>query len=358
MVRLWTQQCRHRVAKYWYRGNARVVEKASVCAAPCHSVQRYGLDRLNTSPCSEVVSQNAAGAQGVLSGVEAVTTMMILNPQRKGSGSKTTANSAPNGDSEVEYNGYIQVFMKPLEQGNYSVILGWLGVQKMSPRQMGLLYSLTAVTASVILYQLLFGELGFLFHRLCALIVPIFSVTCAFYWLALYFRKSWSTTSIYVLFCSCFVGEFTGQVLCNSSSDHYITQPFLAFTVLVAVSTASIFSTLETTHSTFVIIFVSFIRFLSCTALSGLPQVLRPFLAYFSGIVGVIGAKYMETVFKPPVTTNLMTQDGKIPVIKRRRSSASASHAFTTHRAGRRTSLPALIQKCQVRSDLESVSVM
>ena len=265
------------------------------------------------------------------------------------SGSKSSRNEAAKEGEEAENNGYIQVFMKPLEQGNYNVILEWLGLSnvKLSPQQVGWAYGIGFVMVSVFVYQLIMSDLGYMFHRLCGLLVPIFSIVCSFYWLALYFRKSWSTTSIYILFCACFAGEFLSQCICDTSKDNYISQPILSFGVLLAVSLASLFSTLETVHSTAVIAFVSFIRFLACTTLTDLPQILRPFLAYFSGIVGVIGAKYMETVFKPPVT-NLMTQDGKIPVIKRRRSSSSTAHNFSTHRSGRRTSLPALIQKSQV----------
>ncbi|XP_059141069.1 cGMP-inhibited 3',5'-cyclic phosphodiesterase 3A-like [Physella acuta] len=54
----------------------------------------------------------------------------------------------------------------------------------------------------------------------------------------------------------------------------------------------------------------------------------------------------METVLKPQIQ-NFTTQDGKIPVIKRRRSSSSSAHTFSAHRSARRTSLPALIQKSQ-----------
>ena len=243
---------------------------------------------------------------------------------------------------EVENNGYIQILVKPLEEGNYSVILGWLGLSdvKLTHQQVLMGYTLGMVIAAVLLYQMLLSDLGFVFHRLTGHVVPIFSVGCAFYWLALYFRKSWSTTSVYVLFCACFAGEILGQFLCDSSGDAYITRPVLALIVLLAVSGASVFSSLETVHSTVVILMVSLSRYLACTTLTDLPQALRPLTAYFCGVAGVIAAKYMETVFRPPAT-NFMTQDGKIPVIKRRRSSASSGQNLP--RVGRRTSLPALI---------------
>ncbi len=286
---------------------------------------------------------------------------------RSRSGSSRGSRNGEKDEEEVDNNGYIQIFIKPLEQGNYSVVLGWLGLStvRLSRQQIGLVYGLGAVILAGMLYHLFLSDLGFLFHRICGHIVPIFSVGCAFYWLALYFRKSWSNTSVYILFCACFAGELLGQCVYDGpgagtahsppsqsptpGEDPYITRPLLALAVLLAVSLASVFSTLETVHSTFVIVFVSLTRYLACTALTDLPQTLRPFLAYFSGIAGVIAAKYMETVFKPPVSNYSMTQDGKIPVIKRRRSSSSATHGMSTHRVGRRTSLPALIHsKSQV----------
>lgn len=250
----------------------------------------------------------------------------------------------------MENYGYLKVLMKPLvEQGNCKILLSWLGLSnvQLTPQQLAWAYGIGLISLLVVVYQLIMRDLGYLFHRFCALLIPIFSIVCSFYWLALYFRKSWSTTSIYILFCACFAGEFLTQCICDTEKENYISQPILSFGVLLAVSMASLVSTLETIHSTAVIAFVSFIRFLACTTLTDLPQILRPFLAYFSGIVGVIIAKYMETVFKPP-NSNLITPDGKIPVIKRRRSSTSTVHNFSTHRSGRRTSLPALIQKNQV----------
>jgi cGMP-inhibited 3',5'-cyclic phosphodiesterase A len=274
------------------------------------------------------------------------------------SGSNRSNRNGDKDDEEIENNGYIQIFIKPLEQANYSVIFGWLGLStvKLSRQQVGCVYGAGVLLVAALLYHLLLTDLGYLFHRICGHIVPIFCVGCGFYWLALVFRKSWSNTSVYILFCACFAGELLGQFVCDGTDsstassapspgeDPYITRPLLALAVLLAVSLASVFSTLETIHSTFVIVFVSLTRYLACTSLTDLPQTLRPFVAYVSGIAGVIAAKYMETVFKPPVNNyNNMTQDGKIPVIKRRRSSSSTAHGLSAHRVGRRTSLPALI---------------
>ena len=271
---------------------------------------------------------------------------------RRSSAVRVPRNDDDLDEEEVENNGYVQVFVKPLDSGSYSMVLGWLGLGnlKLTQQQITVAYTLSGIVGAVILYQVLFSDLGYLFHRICSLIIPIFSVGCAFYCIALYLRKTWSTTSVYILFCACFAGEFLGQCMCDSSKENYITQPLLCLIVLIAVSIAGIFSTLETINSTGIIVFVSFVRFLACTSLVDLPQTLRPFVAYFSGVAGVIAAKYMETVFKPATNNGFITQDGKIPVIKRRRSSSSTAQggSFSRH-ASRRTSLPALIHSKQVR---------
>ncbi|BFZ25003.1 hypothetical protein BsWGS_28043 [Bradybaena similaris] len=288
-------------------------------------------------------------------------------------------NDAEKEDEESENNGYIQVLVKPLEQGSCSYLFKWLGISKsnFSAQQLGVCYGATAIASSVLLYQLLRCDVGILFHRLCSLVVPMFSILCAFYWLSLYFRRTWSNTSIYLLFCSCYVGEFFAQIFLrdwgedvnsadaltdgggagdsedgdkySASLSNYTTQPLVIVCVLLFISVASVFSSLETSHSAGVILLVSFTRFLACSSMQDVPFGLRPFIAYTCGFAGNVVAKYIETVLRPQIQ-NFTTQDGKIPVIKRRRSSSSSAHAFSAHRSARRTSLPALIQKSQSSS--------
>ena len=285
---------------------------------------------------------------------------------------------------DSENNGYIKIFVKPLEQGSFGYLLKLLGVNKrnFSTQQLGVCYCAAAVTSTVLLYQLLRCDVGILFQRLCYLLVPMFSIMCAFYWLSFCFRRTWSQTSVYLLFCSCYLGEFFAQIffrdwwgennVSSSSvsspglgqpnpSDHHdggelkvlpnhTTQPLVIVFVLFSISIASVFSSLETAHSAGVILLVSFARFLSCSMLQDVPNGLRPFIAYSCAFAGNVVAKYMETVVKPQILQNVASPEGKIPVIKRRRSSTStaAHHSFAAHRAARRTSLPALIQKTQV----------
>ncbi|ESO83447.1 hypothetical protein LOTGIDRAFT_169313 [Lottia gigantea] len=270
-------------------------------------------------------------------------------------------------EEETENNGYIQVFVKPLEQCNYSFIFNWLGISKanFTAQQLGILYGTGVILSCLLLYQLLKCDVGYMFQRLCALIVPMFSILCVFYWLSLFFRRTWSNMSVYILFSSCYLGETFAQVCQRNwsagegSDSHgisgtdiagHVSQPLVIVTVLLSVSVASVFSSLETVHSAVVILLVSFTRFLSCSTLLDIPQTLRPYIAYTCAFAGILVSKYMETVLKPPIQ-NILTQDGKIPVIKRRRSSSSTAHGFSAHRSTRRTSLPALINKNQYIQD-------
>ncbi|XP_048768882.2 cGMP-inhibited 3',5'-cyclic phosphodiesterase 3A-like isoform X2 [Ostrea edulis] len=272
-------------------------------------------------------------------------------------------NDSQKDDDDSENNGYVQVLVKPLEQGNLSLILNWLGgtASQISNQHLGAVYGLILAVSLVALYQLLRCDIGSVFHRLCGFLVPMFTIVQSFFWLSVGLRKTWSCTSVYLLFASCFVGESIAQIFIQSWSEgespslraggegvgtySQITQPLVVFVVLFAVCSASVFSTLETQHSVVVIFLVSFTRFLACSTLGDIPQSLRPYLSYVCGLTGIFISKYMETVFKHPIN-NFMTQDGKIPAYKRRSSSSSQGgfpgRSTANHTRDRRVSLPAL----------------
>lgn len=273
-------------------------------------------------------------------------------------------NDSQKDEDDSENNGYVQVLVKPLEQGNLSLVLNWLGgtASKISCQHQGAVYGVVLAVSLVICYQLLRCDIGSVFHRLCGILVPMFTIIQSFFWLSVGLRKTWSCTSVYLLFASCFVGEAIAQIFIQSwceedgpslepgdkGIENYsqITQPLVVFVVLFAVCSASVFSTLETQHSAAVIFLVSFTRFLACSTLGDFPQNLRPYVSYVCGLTGIIISKYMETLFKPQIN-NFMTQDGKIPAYKRRSSSSSqggfpAARTTANHTRDRRVSLPAL----------------
>lgn len=212
---------------------------------------------------------------------------------------------------------------------------------------------------------------GALVQRLCAALVTVFAMGCLFYLLTIYLRNAWTNTSIYVLFLACFGGDvLLGRWLRSTAEEDedpqsrmdYLRGPALTTGVLTAVGVASMFSSLETGHSTLVIVVVSFVRFLAGAMLTDLPEGMRPLVAYASAVVGVFGARFTETAFMNSVTspaaavttiegtTPNFVAHGKVEMIKRRRSSSAVPNSFTSHLVGRRISLPLLMQKSVVSS--------
>ena len=265
-------------------------------------------------------------------------------------------NDSTRDDDDLDNNGYIQVLVKPLDRGNLcNLVSNWIGFNEPNfAENVGVFYGIAFMVLSFVIYQMC--DMGIFFQRLCSVLVPMFTIVCLFYWLSLYLRKTWSATSVYLLFCACVVGESLAQITSGiwragmkdmSTEEGYLSRPVVLFIVLLSICSASIFSSLETSHSAIVITLISFSRFLMCSSVAVIPYGLRPYIAYICALGGFIVSKYMETVLKPPIN-NFMTHDGKIPVIKRRRSSSSTAHPFSAHRSTRRTSLPALTPKNQV----------
>ena len=67
-----------------------------------------------------------------------------------------------------------------------------------------------------------------------------------------------------------------------------------------AFSLASVFSSLDTSHSAVVILLVSFTRFLACSMLTDLPFGVRTYIGYMCSFAGILVARYMETVIEAP----------------------------------------------------------
>ncbi|XP_078000078.1 cGMP-inhibited 3',5'-cyclic phosphodiesterase 3A-like [Glandiceps talaboti] len=242
-----------------------------------------------------------------------------------------------------ENNGYVRALVSPLEHGYYNPYVRWLGLKSsnLSTSQLSAVLASLVMVPSIFVYII---DIPWLLQRLLGVTIPCFSVLSAFYWVALFLRKSWSSSSVYLFFLSCYVGEILAQIVFGGD----IFRPLQVTTVLAAISIASFFSSLQTTQSAFVIIFISLIRFISGSTLIDVPTALRPFIAYFCGILGCILAKSVESAFRQNFS-NQFGSDGKIPVIRRRRTSSSSNTTSHSHKT-RRTSLPALIQKHSVNS--------
>ena len=251
--------------------------------------------------------------------------------------------------SDMDDIGYVKIFVKPLKLRGCDWILDCLGLQDCNQ------WCVTGIGVScffLTVYILILADIGFLIHRLTGIILPLISIASVFYWLSVCLGRTWTSTNVYICFCSCVAGEFLAQLFIAPSNETstFIQQPMMALSVLVPVGGAAMVTSLSGSHSGLLVAAVSIVRYIACTMLLDIPQCVRPFIAYISGITGVVGAKCMETKLKQPLN-NVVTNDGKTAVIRRRRSSSSSNmhnSSFSLQRPGRRTSLPALIHKNQV----------
>ncbi|CAM1302653.1 PDE3B (predicted) [Pycnogonum litorale] len=222
------------------------------------------------------------------------------------------------------------------------------------------------VSISLLAYLLLPSlDLSCLFLRLLFVCFSLFGISSIFYWATLLFRNSWSTSSAYVLFCACFIGEIAtrfNQVFENSAESSTITSscvdddgvliirphyptPSELTVFLLTIVTANSFNSLSHVANVLLICMVTLTRYLAYATLVEFPLTLRPYSAYFAGICGIIVAKYTETMFRSSIYTST-NQDGKLVAVRRRRTSATmhgnCSISGSTGIRGRRTSLPAL----------------
>ncbi|XP_071492627.1 cGMP-inhibited 3',5'-cyclic phosphodiesterase 3A-like [Diadema antillarum] len=243
-------------------------------------------------------------------------------------------------------NGYIAGTAAFMERRNYNPYLAWFGLKKLKNTGAESRSALAAGVAGIALLMYILQD-SFIsaLHILCGLFAPMFSVICAFYWLAIYLRKTWTGNNVYVFFMACYVGEIFGQICFGAAN---LFSLWLVASVLASASLVSMTSTLSTPQSALVISFLSFMRFLSGSTLHGLPMWMRPYFAYFCGIAGCVLSKYTEAhLFRRSSIVSPFNNDGKIPVLRRRRTSSQSSVASHSHKT-RRTSLPALIQRPQV----------
>jgi hypothetical protein len=229
------------------------------------------------------------------------------------------------------------------------------------------------VTAVAVLsYELAVSDLGTAFHRLCGVSVTLFSIACCFCALGLYLRDVWTNTAVYVLFATCFAAELVINLSMDcadiiggdtSGAASVLLHPISTLVVLAGAGAACLFSPLDASGGTAVVVLVSWSRYLATTMLGDLPASIRPLLAYAGGLTGVVAARYVETrltlgaanhlgaIPDSPVqnsvsmTSGAHASHGKAADLKRRRASSAVTNNYSSHYIGRRTSLPTLAPK-------------
>ncbi|XP_022244163.1 cGMP-inhibited 3',5'-cyclic phosphodiesterase A-like isoform X2 [Limulus polyphemus] len=281
-------------------------------------------------------------------------------------------------------NGYVKVLVKPLEGQKYSIILSWLGVPnlELSPEHAALLYGAGTVVCCCLAYIVLACDLADFFRRFCQFVVPLFSVVCAYYMLALYSRKKIDTTSFYFLFFAGLLGEIFGRCICQDtykSTTSTVDPDDLTLSTItgqekfqnkdlsmalvgqlliymVSVAGAAALANLPGRLSVDVVSFFALVRILALSCVSELPAYGTPLLINVCGLCGVLLAKHTETILRPPISS-FITQDGKILAVRRRRTSSYAGLHVLSHGKSRRTSLPALSRHHYGQSSTSTLDV-
>ncbi|XP_076304454.1 cGMP-inhibited 3',5'-cyclic phosphodiesterase 3A-like isoform X2 [Tachypleus tridentatus] len=285
---------------------------------------------------------------------------------------------------DPDNNGYVQVLVKPLAGRKCNVLLSRLGVPNLviSPEHAALVYGAGAFICCCLAYIVVVCDVTEVIQRFCRFIVLLFSVLCAHYLFALYSREKINTTSFYFLFCASILGEIAGQCICRHyySTDEFEATPdygelritskyaedrgkglSMAAVVqllvyLTSLAGATAFANLPGRLGTGIVSFFALIRLLVLLCLSELPAHVSPFVAHVCGLCGVLLSKHTETTLCPPVDT-IMTQDGRILAVRRRRTSSSAGLHIFGYGKPRRTSLPALSKHCYGQRSTLTVDV-
>lgn len=286
-----------------------------------------------------------------------------------------------------EPSSFVHVTVDPIEEhANASLgstIKALVAVSRsvMPPLHSNMLFymSTCVVLAASSVYAVAVLDLPFFFLRIAFVLLALFTVSCVFYWFALIFRKSWSDSCAYVLFCACVIGEIASRISltledggasrlpsetpCKSANvlvigAYHLRAPELTVFLMTVVS-ASSFNSLSKVVNGILVALVMFVRFFSYTVLVDLPIVIRPYMAYVAGICGIIVAKHTETMFRSSIST-LTNGEGKLIAVKKRRTSTTM-HSSSGHCSvigstmrNRRTSLPALsVQRTHHNSILQ-----
>ncbi|XP_022238555.1 cGMP-inhibited 3',5'-cyclic phosphodiesterase A-like [Limulus polyphemus] len=280
---------------------------------------------------------------------------------------------------DPDNNGYVQVLVKPLHGRKCSILLSWLGVPNLVilPEHAALVYGAGAVICCCLAYIVVVCDITDFFQRFCRFTVLLFSVLCAHYLFALYSRKKINTTSFYFLFCAGILGEIAGQCICRDESETTTDYGELDITskyaknrdkglslaavgqllvYLASLAGATALANVPGRLGTGIVSFFALVRLVVLLCLPELPARVSPFVAHVCGLCGVLLAKHTETMLRPPIDT-IITQDGKILAVRRRRTSSSAGLHVFGYGKPRRTSLPALSRHCYGQSSTSTVDI-
>lgn len=184
-------------------------------------------------------------------------------------------------------------------------------------------------------------------------ISPLFSIGCAFFFLTFYLRRKKKESSkcwLVSLPASCYLGDFLVLRFLQWGEDQHQMQMVgrLLF-VLGCVGLLTLIPTLKLKHSVLILVFASVVWLVSFTSLGGLPALLRPLLACFSGVSGsLLGLCFDRYYPSREAPSGIASSEEKVPVIRPRRRSSCVSLGETSTsyygscKMPRRPSLPCI----------------
>ncbi|KAM4619045.1 cGMP-inhibited 3',5'-cyclic phosphodiesterase 3A-like [Polymixia lowei] len=185
-----------------------------------------------------------------------------------------------------------------------------------------------------------------------SVVSPVFSLTCAFFWVGLYLIRCGVLirTALFLL-TLCHLGETAAWSLLHGTDEQLFSFTTAAVVVLVCLATGALMVA-RLNQGISVIVFISIIRTISLISLHKVRATWRPYVAYLVGVLGILLARYADKllpnqgIHKEGCTPVTGARE-EIPVFKRRRRSSSVissdmAHSQSNSKSHRRTSLPCI----------------
>lgn len=229
--------------------------------------------------------------------------------------------------------GYVSVWLRPPEQQAAS------GPAARAARAAGGKWALTATLGTVALASLL-PEVA---RYLVSSCVPLWAVLCAHYWFCLATRGTFKASDGFVVALSGIVGDLSaGGVAGRLPSPAGLVASTAVWAAVClsacAVAAPRALGVLPSLAALRLVALVSFVGSWPCWV--------RATIGHLCGLFGLLAARFTEAQLRAGHVSSLVSPDGRLLAVRRRRTGSSPGlHGITPK--GRRTSLPVLGQRQQ-----------
>ncbi|KAL1421616.1 hypothetical protein MTO96_004006 [Rhipicephalus appendiculatus] len=241
-----------------------------------------------------------------------------------------TASSVTTADHS---SGYVSVWLRPPEQQAAS------GPAARAARAAGGKWALTATLGTVALASLLPEAARYL---VCSCI-PLWAVLCAHYWFCLATRGTFKASDGFVVALSGIVGDLSAGGVAGRLPSPAGLVASTAVWAAVCLSACAV----AAPRALGVLPSLAALRLVALVSLvGGWPCWVRATIGHLCGLCGLLAARFTEAQLRAGHVSSLVSPDGRLLAVRRRRTGSSPGlHGITTK--GRRTSLPVLGQRQQ-----------